>query len=191
MHKLPLVGALLTSAALAGPVLPRFLYNFPDNRLETLPKGKLPFLTVMDAQKLKAAQQNDSSCCRDARAYPKFEWSVPIGTEVASRAVGRDLRAARDVVPEELRPHLPASPPHDDLHLDTYGPFPLIPKSDYCDDVSLDPTVMFLPGTCDYAFGVKVLCIEGKTASLNPLAPRPLWFNDAEARRRVQDAVTP
>lgn len=78
------------------------LFNFPDIRLETLPKGRVPYLTVNNVEALKTYQQNAPLCrsdkmdnkAVDASKCPQYEWSVPYSAEADSQAVARDLRQA-------------------------------------------------------------------------------------------------
>ena len=219
------------------------VFSFPDTRLETLPKGKLPYLSVHTLTDLKTYQQNAETCRKerqagrtpDASQCPTYEWQVPYSLANQSQEVARDLRRAwqrfedryywraatalnnpatwltrcvldlnlglnpqtptlkthvpEGVVPAQQASKVPATAPEPGLHLDTYLFFPQVSNRDYCDGLNPDLTIMFVPGVCNYLFGARIFCVEGDTTTLNPLSPRPIYFNMDAAVRRIQDAV--
>lgn len=85
------------------------------------------------------------------------------------------------LVEPSLRSSLPSSPPITNLNLDHYWPIPQVDNKDFCDDLSLDLTIMFIPGFCIALFGADVIC--------TPDFPKPIWFNDSEAINRVTTAI--
>ncbi|MDP9766133.1 hypothetical protein [Deinococcus enclensis] len=90
--------------------------------------------------------------------------------------------------PKEIK-GLPTVLPDDRLRLDSYGLFPKVRNGDYCDGVSPRLDFMYLAGTCNYLGAVRLFCIEGTQNTLNPAAPRPLWFRYDLALQRIQGAI--
>ena len=99
------------------------------------------------------------------------------------------LNVDDSMVPQDLAGKIPQQQPDDKMQLDRYGLFPQVPNTDYCHDLSLDLTIMYLPGTCVYFGAAKVFCIQGDQASLNPLAPNPIGFRNDLAVERIKKAV--
>lgn len=80
----------------------RHLLSGLDTRLETVPKGKVPYLTLMDVDNFRTYQRNGEACraqrvqggAVDPQQCPKFEWQAPYGTVQDSQGVAKDLRQA-------------------------------------------------------------------------------------------------
>lgn len=79
--------------------------------------------------------------------------------------------------------------PDDRLHLDAYTLLPKVQNSDYCDGISPRVDFMYLAGTCTYLGAIRLFCLEGSQNTLNPAAPRPLWFRYDVALKRIQSAI--
>jgi len=99
------------------------------------------------------------------------------------------LNVDKGMYPKELAGKIPEQQPDPRLMLDSYGIAPQVPNRDYCNGLSMDLTLMYLPGTCVYLGSAKLFCIEGLKRSMNPLAPAPIAFREDLAVRRVQQAV--
>lgn len=78
------------------------IFSFADTRLETVPKGKLPHLEVLNVGAFRTYTQNASRCRAaqaagqrtDARTCPAHVWQVPYSLESASVRAATDLRRA-------------------------------------------------------------------------------------------------
>lgn len=203
-----------TSTYAPPPSPPKAVFSFPDLRLGTLPKGKTPFLEVrsndgtwtvpfstVDASRTAATKLRRAWQRFEERAYWRAHTELNNLTAVptlclAGLGAGRlepKLENARVTVsssdvPASLRGKVNISEPNPRLHLDAYLPLPQVPPADFCDDLTLSPRLMYLPGGCTYLLGKKVLCLNGSTRATGPGAS-PLWFDDAEAGRRVASAL--
>lgn len=99
------------------------------------------------------------------------------------------LNVDSSMYPKELAGKIPEQQPDDRMWLDSYSLLPQVPNKDYCEGLNMDWTPMYLPGTCVYLAGVRLFCIEGSKASLNPLAPKPIGFREDLAAERVRKAT--
>lgn len=113
-------------------------------------------------------------------------WS---GGQVQASAPAFTINTDQSMFPKELSGKIPVQAPRDHLKLDGYGLLPRVNNTDYCDNLSWDFSTMYLPGSCVYAYGKKVFCIEGRVPSLNPLAPAPLGFRFDRANQRILKAI--
>lgn len=69
--------------------------------------------------------------------------------------------------------------------LDVYYPLPQVGKDDFCDDLSLQLLpIMYIPGFC---LDLPQLGFSWCTPGYDQ--DQPLWFNDDEAQRRVNDGI--
>lgn len=91
--------------------------------------------------------------------------------------------------PADIAGKIPKTAVKDDLQMDSYGIMPNVSNADYCDSMSFDFTLMYLPGECNYAGSILLFCIQGEQETLNPLAPRPIAFQYGTAVQRVKDAT--
>lgn len=79
----------------------RYIFSFPETRLDQVAKGGFPLVEVIAIERLRQWQQNRAEC-HQARAQnrppaadcPKFEWSAPFSPVSESQAVAQDLRKA-------------------------------------------------------------------------------------------------
>jgi hypothetical protein len=239
---LPVVGTPNAEAPTQDSSQPQYgnrtaIYSIPDERLEKLPEGFVPFLEVMQLERLATYQKNRETCRAEeiagkgysnASDCPQYEWSVPFSTEEASQDAARDLRRAwqtfedrsywrvvtelnnpafviafcwvnwggglnpdrpttrvtvraEDLEPS-LRDKIPHSKPDPQFNLDSYFPLPQVDNAQFCDDLNLEILpLMFIPGFCVAFFGVDVVC--------TPEYPKPIWFNDSKATKRVLSAI--
>ena len=106
-----------------------------------------------------------------------------------AQAAKLTLNVENSMFPDELAGSIPQVQPNDRLHLDQYGLLPQVPNKDYCEGLSPDLAIMYLPGTCVDAGSFKLFCIQGSKKSLNPLAPNPLAFRNDLAIERVRKAA--
>lgn len=205
--------------------LNQYLFHFPDLRLETLPKGKVPYLSVNDTKLsgdnewiVPYSQESGSITAATAmrRAWQRYEdryyWRAMVELnnptlyftncivnmnmglqtkQVTTRVTVAPGEVGRD---QKIDGTYPFNQP-DTLALDSYLPFPQVSNSDYCSGLqpNLVPEIpfMYLPGVCFTVFGVPTgFCMEGSKANiLNPAAPAPIYFDEAQARTRVANAV--
>jgi len=99
------------------------------------------------------------------------------------------INVEKGMYPKQLDGKLPGQAVKDDLFMDSYLILPNVPNKDYCEDYSLDFVPISIPGTCIYAGGAKLFCIEGTQETLNPAAPKPLHFDYNAALRRIASAT--
>ncbi|GGO40867.1 hypothetical protein [Deinococcus humi] len=205
--------------------LTRYLFHFPDIRLEILPKGKVPYLAVNDTKKTGAnewlvpySQESGSLTAATGirQAWQRFEdryyWRANVELNnpalyitncLLDLSIGLQTNAVRTIVtvsPSDVANHkdingnYPFNSP-DTIQMDSYFPWPQVKKNDYCaglnSNILPEIPLMYLPGICFLFFGAPTgVCIEGDRSNItNPLAPAPLYFNMAEARKRVANAV--
>lgn len=113
--------------------------------------------------------------------YIAFCW-LNFGSGVNPATPDVTVHVPDGLVEPSLRSAIPSSPPKTDLFLDNYWPIPQVENTDFCDDLSMSIVpIMFIPGFCINLLGADVIC--------TPDFPKPIWFNDNEAARRVQDAI--
>lgn len=81
--------------------LTTYLFHFPDIRLETLAKGKIPYLSVMNTAVMAEHQKHLAECQQarqqqggDTSACPPFEWIVPYSLASGSVTAATGLRRA-------------------------------------------------------------------------------------------------
>jgi hypothetical protein len=69
--------------------------------------------------------------------------------------------------------------------LDVYYPLPQVPKEDFCDGLSLWLLpIMYIPGFC-----IDIPQIGFSWCTPGYHEDQPLWFNESEAQRRVNDGI--
>jgi len=74
----------------------KYIYSFPDIRLDKALQGGFPLVEVISVDNLRRWQQNRAQCQQNRASAdcPRFEWSSPFSPVSESQAAAQDLRKA-------------------------------------------------------------------------------------------------